>query len=568
VSIAVPEQPSAVPFPARLALVSLLPILGLLPPETRGEALAGAALLVALLTLLLWPAVSRRSLAPSAVVIGLVLAAVSARAGAAPATAIEPVALVVLATAAGIAAATAASDRRFASLVPGIAAAVGGAAAAHGIYQKLWGLERVATIVTADPTIPDAPAMLHKLEAGRAFAGFATPAALGGFLALTLPLAVAFAAGTRGARRALWIAAAAVQLGGLAATASVTAAGSLAAASLLAFLLWRGSRVVLLAGLGTLLVLLAAVAMQRGAPLDPRDPQGPWRQRTANWRAAWEVARDNPWLGVGPGAYAEAILAHRRPGDNEARHAHNLPLEIAAEVGWPAAVLGSGVFFALFLGPLWQARDDSVGPGRRAAAIGLASFALHNLADFTFAMPSILWTAAILRGIVARRSTMGGGLGLLPPHRGFVDATALAAVIVLAVTAALGGVAREFRREARAAAHLNEDGRALALAARAVSLAPWDIDAAVAFAAATLGRGEPSRIPEETQSPALEPAERAVRLAPTRASARDLRARARLAVGDQAGALADWEQAARLDPGRPEYARARDGVRRALVGVR
>jgi tetratricopeptide (TPR) repeat protein len=344
----------------------------------------------------------------------------------------------------------------------------------------------------------------------------------------------------------LWVLAAALQVGGLAATASVTAVVALGAASLLALLVWKRSRITLAVALAGLLLLLAAVALQRGALLDPRDPASPSRQRVANWHSAWQVALDHPWLGVGPGAFAEASLAKRQPGDNEARHAHDLPLELAAEIGWPGAVLASGAFFALFLVPLW--REQSGEPWRRAAAIGLASFALHNLADFTFVMPSILWTAAILRGLLMRP----GGPDAGPP---WLRATALGAMIAAALAASLGGLGRESRLAARAASHAGDHGLALALATRALTLAPWDIDSAVAVAAASA---------EEPAVLALERAERAVRMAPTRGAARELRARARLAAGDPAGALADWERASQLDPQRAEVARAKDAVRRAL----
>lgn len=562
VSAAVPAPPALVPFPSRLALASLLPILGLLPPETRGEALAGAAALAAVLAVLRWPAAAVRGRGLAAIVIGVALAALSARAGLAPAAAVEPVGLAVLAAAVGLAASTFVADRPFVLSGVGIAAAVGSAAAAHGVYQKLWGLERLAEILVSDPLLPDRAAVLRKLEAGRAFAGFATPAALGGFLALTLPLAIGLAAGSRGPRRAAWIVAAALQIAGLTATASVTAVVALAAAGLFSLLVWRRTRTALLGGLAALLILLAVVGIQRGGSLDPSDPAGPWLQRAANWRAALQVARDHPWLGVGPGGFAEASLAHRRPGDNQARHAHDLPLELAAETGWPGAVLGSAVFFALFLGPVWQERSRPSEAWRRAAAIGLASFALHNLADFTCFMPSILWTAAILRGFLARPHSMQ------TEHAAdWLRATALSAVIVVALTAALSGLGRELRVAARAAAHAGDEATALDLATRAVRLAPWDIDAVLALAGATVGEAAPFRLPAERQTLALERAERAVRLAPTRSAARDLRARARLANGDLAGALADWEQAARFDPGRPDHVRARDAARRALAAV-
>ena len=63
---------------------------------------------------------------------------------------------------------------------------------------------------------------------------------------------------------------------------------------------------------------------------------------------------------------------------------------------------------------------------------------------------------------------------------------------------------------------------------------------------------------------ALALASRAVTLAPERASARWLRARARAAVGDTPGAYADLVEAARLYPMRPEYADQASSMEDAL----
>ena len=77
--------------------------------------------------------------------------------------------------------------------------------------------------------------------------------------------------------------------------------------------------------------------------------------RAESARAAFEIARDHPLAGVGPGGFAEAFPQYRRAGDDESRHAFNLPAELAAE--WA------------FL-PGWHSRPCSSGysSGRRCAA--------------------------------------------------------------------------------------------------------------------------------------------------------------------------------------------------------
>ena len=130
--------------------------------------------------------------------------------------------------------------------------------------------------------------------------------------------------------------------------------------------------------------------------------------------------------------------------------------------------------------------------------------------------------------------------------------------------ASCSGASRDARFAARRAAHAAEDARALELAERAARRAPWDIDAALALARVTAGPDSTATLPAARWELALVRAETAVRLSPRRAAARELRATARLALGDLAGAWADMDQAVRLDPGQRRYVPLRDTIRERL----
>jgi len=521
--------------------------------------MAGCAGLLALLALLRWRSLPAR--AGTAIVAGLLIALPIVSAAVAPAAAVEPLAIALLAASAGLAAATMAGESVPSLAVLRAVAAAGGFVAAHGLYQKLWGLQRLARLVAADPGLPDREAVMRKLEAGRAFAGFSTPAAMGGFLALTLPVTAALAIASSGRRRAGWAALFVLQTAGLLATASVTAAAALVGATLLAALLWTRSRRGLVVAVAVMGLLLAAVVVQRGNLLDPSDPSSPLRLRAGNWRSAMEMAGDHPWLGVGPGGFPEAYLEYRRPGDNEARHAHNLPLEVASEVGWPAGMLIAATFFVLFLGPLRRLRAGAIPLWQRGVAVSLAAFAIHNLADFTAFMPSVLWSAALLRGLLARPRDPSA-VATPPALAG--RAVALAAVLVAGLVAGASGISHDWQFSAREAAHAGDNRRSRLLAERAALLAPWDIDAGMAAARATLGPGPAATLSPAERQLAFERVERVVRMSPRRPSARELRARIRLGQGDLLGALADIEQAVRLDPSRKEYARTREDLGKRL----
>jgi O-antigen ligase len=545
----VTHPPSTSPFAARVVLVSLIALAGLTPPEARGEAMAGCALLVGLAGVLGWstaPRVGARVLA-----VAILLAIPLARAADAPGAALEPWAVASVAAGAGLAAAGLAG-------VPGVAqsgatalALSAGLVAIHALYQKVWGLERALAAVAADPLLPDRDVLLERLAGGRAFASFITPAALGGYLALALPVTIALALEARGRKRRVWIALLLLQAAAFVATASATAAGALVGATILAACAGTRSRraVLAVAALGGL--LLAAVAIQRGGiALRPDAPEGPWRLRAGNLRAAWAMASDHPWTGVGPGGYAENYPAYRAPGDNETRHVHDLPLELAAELGWPAGLAVTVLFFVLFGGPLWR---ETRGPAwRRGLAVGLAAFALQNLADFTAFLPSVLWLASLMRGCLAAAGEPHPPASV--PDR-LAAGVGLAGVTVAVVVSALAGLADEARLDARFAAAEGDDPRVLALAERARTLAPWNPDAALLHARA-VERIQGSRAPG-----LLELADRAVALSPVRPAARELRARVRRAHGDLAGAYADLRRAAALYPLQPSYPRDAEALR-------
>ena len=546
--------------PARLVVLSLLPVLALFPPETRGESMAGCATLIAVLALIGWRR-SGASLSGQATL--LVIAAVALPltwVALAPAAAVEPLAVGLLAGAAGLGVAGADLGHRHRRLVATVLAVVAVWVAVHALYQWAWGLDRLADVVHNDPAFPDREAILVRLGRGRPFASFATPAALGGFLILALPVTVALAWAARGTARVAWVAAAACQVGALLAAASATATAALFGSVLLAAWAWSGARRTLaVVGLASI-ILLGTVVLLRGERLtDLSDREGPWRLRAGNFRAAWSMVSDRPWTGVGPGGFSEAYPSYRRAGDNETRHAHNLPLELAAETGWPVGTALSLLFFGLFLHPLWRERGGTA--WQRGLALGLAAFALQNLADFSAFMPSLLWTAAVLRGALTRPDTVDRAVAA--PSR-LLTASSLTIVLLAASLAGLSGLSSNARIAARSAAFAAEPARALELASQAAGLAPWDADASLLLARITADLAGERAADDTGLELALERADRAVALSPVRPSARELRSRIRLSAGDPLGAYADLCEAARLYPLHDGYAAARDRLRESL----
>jgi tetratricopeptide (TPR) repeat protein len=287
----------------------------------------------------------------------------------------------------------------------------------------------------------------------------------------------------------------------------------------------------------------------------------PWRLRAGNFRIATEVIGDHPWTGVGPGGFGEVFPQYRGPHDNETQHVHDVVLELGAELGVVPGAIASLVFFVLFLGPVF--RRDEIEPWKRGLAVGLAAFAIQNLADFTAFLPSLVWLAALLRGLLVRpRSETAASPR---PAPAFVLGPTLAATFLAAAIAALAGLSWNARFAARVAAAEGDLAAVEQHAERATSLAPWDVDSRLALAQAILTAGGTN---EDANRRALGHAERAVTLSPVRPAARATRARARLGLGDAPGAWADLREAARLYPEREEYRLAADNVARGLPDFR
>jgi len=550
-------------FLLRLVLCSALATACLFPPEARGESAAGCAALLTLLAIVL----SRR-LAASPADLGLcvafVVAAPMVLSATAPGAAVEPLAVFLLAAGAGALAASRPSALREGAGIAWVLAAVGGLVSLQALYQGLHGLDALAASVERANDVPDAGLVVQRLREGRAFGPFATPAALGGFLSMVLPVTVGLAASRKGIRRVGPTVLAALACVALAASASATAAASLGAAVLL-FAARRGHvsrRAVLSVGAGFLVLGAAIVALRGSRVVDPTNPEGPWRLRTGNLRVAAEMFRDHPATGVGPGGFAESFPAYRRAGDSEARHAHNLPMELLAEVGLVPGGLLSLLFLVLFSGPVL--RRAELGPGwMDGARVGLAAFALHNLADFTAFFPSLLWTAAILRGALAREDS---GAPFFSAR--FLSATRTAVILVAGTAVALSGIARNRRLEARYLVLAGARERARELAGEARTLAPWNVDGRMLYAQTLLDEIGPEGPTDPRFSTALHEVEQAVRLSPVRPSARALRARVRLRLGDTPGAYADLCEAARAYPIHEGYGRERDALAERLPGRR
>jgi hypothetical protein len=433
-----------------------------------------------------------------------------------------------------------------------VAALLGVVMSAQAMAQHHWAYPEAAAALRAAQD-PAADPFLVRLEAGRPSGPFSLPAALAGFLALSLPMTLfALRAARTGVRRAAWSAAIVLQLDALLLTRSL--GGLLAATVACAFALaapqersgrqdgsarGRLTRIAIAAGL----VFAAGAALflyARRAEIGSHPGADPLSLRLGNWRAAVEMIRDHPILGVGPGRFPVFYPRFIAAGMNETQFAHNSYLQLAATWGaWTLAPLAFLV--AAFCRPKERRR------GVVAAAAGAgAGFLLHNAIDFTFFLPGVALPAALLLGVGSAPANAGSEGRPSPARR---RAGVVVAALLLVYVATADRSAWHLER-ARALAQIGPSFDAEGEARRAAAACPWDPDPRAFLAQSLLARH--ATTPEEETLRRVT-AERAARLEPESAVLHHTMALDRAAAADPAAAWIEEERAHRLYPGKALY---------------
>lgn len=132
--------------------------------------------------------------------------------------------------------------------------------------------------------------------------------------------------------------------------------------------------------------------------------ENPYSDRPEIYREAARQISLDPWTGFGPGNFpavsARAVSPVRTVG---AYHAHNTMLTVAAEVGLPGIALLLGLTAALgqtVVSCIKRLRSRATRGLVAGAGAGLFLQVGQGLVDFNFRNPVILFTAAILVGLV------------------------------------------------------------------------------------------------------------------------------------------------------------------------
>ena len=151
------------------------------------------------------------------------------------------------------------------------------------------------------------------------------------------------------------------------------------------------------AAMGALAAVTAAVIAAAAAigPAGAQQPQ-PYPLATSVtarihlWNAALEAWRDRPLVGAGTGAYYQASAKYQGP--HPSIFAHNLPLELAAELGMLGLLLGISLYAAA-IDLLRRARSS---PELWLLGPAVAAFLIANLVDWPWHLAGLgaAWAVA------------------------------------------------------------------------------------------------------------------------------------------------------------------------------
>lgn len=145
--------------------------------------------------------------------------------------------------------------------------------------------------------------------------------------------------------------------------------------------------VVLIAAAATATVGIVTVSGSGGSPSRGGLAHG----RTQEWKAAVETWLDRPLAGAGSGAYYQASLVHQ--GSSPSLYAHDLPLELAAELGIGGLLLG----VALYASSIAVLIRERARPAVWLLGPAVAVFLIANLVDWPWHLTGLgaAWACAL-----------------------------------------------------------------------------------------------------------------------------------------------------------------------------
>jgi hypothetical protein len=134
--------------------------------------------------------------------------------------------------------------------------------------------------------------------------------------------------------------------------------------------------------------------------------------RFVYWQAAFQIAKDHPLLGTGPGTFQIPFKEIKPPEAEMARLVHNDYLEQASDSGFPAFLGYSGFIFAILV-LLYrysaQNRSDFL------LWLGLAGWAVQGFIEFGLYIPALSWPTLFFFGWLSGKKPVSTSSRALNP---------------------------------------------------------------------------------------------------------------------------------------------------------
>ena len=122
-------------------------------------------------------------------------------------------------------------------------------------------------------------------------------------------------------------------------------------------------------------------------------------ERTVLWQTAWRLATQHPWFGSGWFGYGQGQVevAADFASSTYAEHAHNLPLNLAAELGFPASLLIMGGLAWWFYQTCFRSPKS---PALQYICLCSFALAVHSMVEFPLWYAFVLLPYGVLMGMM------------------------------------------------------------------------------------------------------------------------------------------------------------------------
>jgi hypothetical protein len=178
----------------------------------------------------------------------------------------------------------------------------------------------------------------------------------------------------------------------------------------------------------------------------PDERVGSITERWVFIQQAWKISLNNPWLGAGWfefGPQQISIGADFAPTLNS-RHAHNIVMNFAAEIGWPATLSMFGTltywFYQTCLQPILK---QTISPETGFAALFLTAVLIHSLVEYPLWYAYVLIPTALIIGMAHQAEL--GSRNLMVPAYGLLIVFILSAAGLLTVATDYHRLVKGFR---------------------------------------------------------------------------------------------------------------------------